>query len=147
MTVIEILKSATDEAGFKGLSFANLQEFNSFMDSFNFNDYPRNVIVPYPLNGTLKDNRKKKVIPLQGWALLRIAEDTNDWRSINLEVDYIQPMRVLVEKFVTKLAESDITDPEIEDITYSIRPEYMFLSSHLFGVSYTINWPVGSKYC
>ena len=147
MSIIEILKSATDTAGFKGLSFANLQEFNGFLDSFNFQDYPRNVIVPYQINGTLLNNRFKKVIPLQGWALVRIPEDTNDWRSINLEVDHIQPMRVKVEKFIKEIINSDVTDAEVENVTYTIRPEYMFLKAHLFGVSYTINWPIASKYC
>jgi hypothetical protein len=146
-TIIEELKSATKDAGFKDLSFANLQEFNSFMDSFNFLDYPRNIIVPYNLNGTLKNNRKKKVIPLQGWALLRIKEDTNDYRSVKLEADYIQPMRVLVEKFLVQIANSDLTDSEVEDISYSIKPEYMFLSAHLFGVSYSINWPIRANIC
>lgn len=146
-SIIEELELATENAGFKGLSFANLQEFNSFMDSFTFREYPRNVIVPYNLNGTLKNNRKKKYITLQGWGLLRIAEDTNDWRSVKLEEKYIQPMRVMVEKFLVQIANSDVTDPEVEDITWSIRPEYMFLSAHLFGVSYTINWPIRGSIC
>lgn len=147
MSIIETLQLATDDAGFKGLSFANLQEFNGFMDSFTFLEYPRNVIVPYKLNGVLKNNRKKKTIPLQGWALTRISQDTNDWRSVDLEVQYIQPMRVLAENFIISLANSDLTDSEVEDISYSITPEYMFLAAHLFGVSYTINWPVSGKIC
>jgi hypothetical protein len=147
MTIIETFEEATADAGFKGVSYANLQEFNSFMDSFTFLEYPRNVIVPYTLNGRLKNNRNKKVIPVQGWALTRIAEDTNDWRSLQLEKDYIHPMRVLAERFLVALSNSDLTDPEVEDIQYSIKPEYMFLSAHLFGVSYNIQWPVIGKIC
>jgi len=146
-TIIETLQEATDDAGFQGLSFANLQEFNAFMDSFTFEEYPRNVIVPFTMNGVLKNNRKKKVIRLQGWALTRIQEDTNDWRSISLEVDYIQPMRELAEKFLVSVINSDLTDAEVEDVSYSITPEYMFLAAHLFGVSYTINWSVSGKIC
>lgn len=147
MTILETLTDATDTAGFKGLSFANLQEFNAFMDSFNFNEYPRNVVVPYNLNGTLKNNRKKKVILIQGWALLRIPQDTNDWRSLLLEKDFIQPMREMAEKFVVQLVNSDLTDPEVENIQYSIKPEYMFLASHLFGVSYSVSWPIKGNIC
>lgn len=147
MSIIETLEDASNTAGFKGLSFANLQEFNAFHDSFNFLDYPRNVIVPYNTNGTVKNNRKKKVILLQGWALLRIKDDTNDWRSIKLEKDYIQPMRVLAEKFIIQVINSDATDPEVEDIAYTIKPEYMFLNSHLFGVSFTLNWPTKGNLC
>lgn len=148
MTVIETFQQASDDAGFKGVSYANLQEFNAFMDSFTFLEMtPRNIIVPYTLNGRLKNNRKKKVITVQGWALTRIAEDTNDWRSLGLEIDYINNLREMAEKFLVNLANSDITDPEVEDIQYSIRPEYMFLAAHLFGVSYTIQWPVTGKIC
>lgn len=147
MSIIETLDDASKTAGFKGLSFANLQEFNAFHDSFNFLDYPRNVIVPYNTNGVVTTNRKKKVILLQGWALTRISQDTNDWRSVNLEKDYIQPMRVLTEKFIMQVINSDVTDPEVQDIAYTIRPEYMFLNSHLFGVSFTLNWPTKGNLC
>lgn len=147
MSIIETLDEASLLAGFKGLSFANLQEFNAFHDSFNFLDYARNVIVPYNTNGVITDNRKKKVILLQGWGLTRIKEDTNDWRSIKLEKDYIQPMRVMTEKFIVQVINSDLTDTEVRDISYTIRPEYMFLNSHLFGVSYTLNWPTKGNLC
>lgn len=147
MTVIETFQQASDDAGFKGVSYANLQEFNAFMDSFTFLEYPRNVIVPYTLNGRLKNNRKKKVITVQGWALTRIAQDTNDWRSLDLERDYIANLREMAEKFLVSLANSDLTDPEVEDIQYSVRAEYMFLAAHLFGVSYTIQWPVTGNVC
>jgi hypothetical protein len=147
VSIIETLSEATDNAGFKGLSFANLQEFNAFHDSFRFEEYPRNIIIPYNTNGQIIENRKKKVIQLQGWGLVRISEDTNDWRSIKLEEKYIQPMRVMVEKFIVQVVNSDLTDPEVTNIAYTIRPEYMLLNSHLFGVSYTLNWPITGSIC
>ncbi len=146
-TIIETLEEATDNAGFKGLSFANLQEFNAFHDSFNFLDYPRNIILPYNTNGQIVNNRKKKVIQLQGWALTRIKEYTNDWRSIKLEEKYIHPLRVMTEKFIVAIVNSDLTDPEVTNVAYTIRPEYMLLNSHLFGVSYTLNWPIKGNLC
>lgn len=147
MTILETIQEATTAAGFKGLSFANLQEFNSFMDSFTFNEYPRNIVVPFGLRGIVKNNRKKKTIRIQGWAMLRIREDTNDWRSVKLEPDYIQPMRAMAEKFILNLITSELTDSEIEDVRYNIDPEYMFLPAHLFGVSYWVEWPVTAKIC
>lgn len=147
MTIIETLDTATSNAGFKGLSFANLQEFNAFHDSFKFEEYPRNIILPYNTTGQILDNRKKKVIQLQGWALLRISEDTNDWRSIKLEEKYIQPMRVLAEKFIINVINSDLTDSEVTPQSYTLKPEYMLLNSHLFGVSYTFNWSVQGRLC
>jgi len=147
LSILEELQLANTAAKVKDLSFANLQEFNSFMDSFTFLEYPRNVVVPFSLNGTFVANRVKDVIPLQGWMLTRIREDTNDWRSVKLEPDYIAPMRSLARTFLIKLLDSDLTDPEVNNVTYSITPEFMFLSSHLFGVSYRMNWPVVGKLC
>lgn len=148
MSILETIKQASTDAGFKGLSFANLQEFNAFMDSFTFLEYPRNVVVPFNLTGTFgQQGKKNKVLQLQGWALTRIAEDTNDWRSIDLEPKYIQPMRDLAEKFMASLVNSDIINPEAVDISYSIKTEYMFLAAHLFGVSYTINLPISGRIC
>lgn len=147
MSILEELQEASKAAKVKDMSFANLQEFNSFMDSFTFLEYPRNIVVPFSLNGTFAANRVKDVIPLQGWMLTRIKEDTNDWRSVKLEPDYIAPMRSLARKFLIHVLNSDLTDPEVPNVTYSITPEYMFLSSHLFGVSYRMNWPVHSRLC
>lgn len=56
-------------------------------------------------------------------------------------------MRELAEKFLVSVINSDLTDSEVEDVSYSITPEYMFLAAHLFGVSYTINWPVSGTIC
>lgn len=147
MSILEILQQASTDAGFRGMSFANLQEFNAFNDSFKFQEYPRNVIVPYNTNIQLLSNRKKKVIILQGWGITRIDQDTNDWRSLQLEEKYIVPMRERVEKFLNQIANSDISDPEVESLSATIRPEYMWLKDHLFGVSYTINWPVLGNIC
>lgn len=147
MTILEALQEADIATKTKGLSFANLQEFNSFKDSFTHLEYPRNVVVPFTLQGTFASNRSKDIIPIQGWMLTRLKQDTNDWRSVQLEPDYIAPMRALARKFLIHLVNSDLTDPEITNITYSITPEFMFLDAHLFGVSYRMNWPVIGKLC
>ena len=147
MTILEALTEANTAAGIKTFSFANLQEFNSFIDSFKGLDYPVNVIVPVPLTGNLLPSRTKDVLNIQGWMLTRIKEDTNNYRSAKIEDDYIHPMRKLAKKFLVNLCQTDIVDPEIDDIGYSIRPEYMFLATHVFGVSYTCNLPINSKIC
>jgi hypothetical protein len=146
-TILNQITAANTNAGIKNLSFANLTEFNSFMDGFNFNDWPQNVLVPYDINGTILNNRKKRILVLTGWVLTRITEDTNDWRSVKLEEKYIQPMRELAEKFITQLLNQDMVDPEVEAVSYSVKREYMFLNNHAFGVSYTINLPITAKIC
>lgn len=147
MTILQAIQESNTEAGIKNLSFANLQEFNAFKEGFNFHDWPQNVLVPYDLQGRLMNNRKKKILIIQGWVLTRITEDTNDWRSVKLEEKYIQPMRALAEKFIVQLASKDIVDPEEEVVNYTIKREYMFLDNHVFGVSYSLNLPVGAKIC
>lgn len=144
MTILEAIQEAHLATGLAAvrLTFADLTEFNSFTDSFQFADYPRNIVSPPNLNGTLLNNRSKEIVTIQGWMMTRISQDTNTFRSVSIEPTYTSPMRALARKFVLKLAATDITDPEVEPINYTIRPEYMFLKDHLFGVSYVINWPI-----
>lgn len=148
MTLLEALEEANNSIqGVKGLSFANIQEFNSFQDSFNFQDWPRNIIVPPDLTGTVLDYRVKEVIKIQGWMVRRINEDTNDYRSVKIEPDTIAPMRAAARKFVLALINSDLTDAEAKNISYRIQSEYQWLSSHLFGVFYHLDWPVRANVC
>ena len=148
ITLLEALQEANSATpGIKGLSFANIQEFASFQDSFNFQDYPRNVVVPIVLDGVLKNNRANEFINVQGWMITRINQDTNDYRSVKIEPDFIAPMRAAARKFIIALANSDLTNPEIEDISYRIGSEYQWLHSHLFGVHYTMRWPVRMGIC
>jgi hypothetical protein len=148
MSLLEALEEANNATpGIKGLSFANLQEFASFQDSFNFVDWPRNVVVPIVLDGTLISGRANEIINLQGWMVTRIDQDTNDYRSVKIEPDYIAPMRAAARKFIRNIANSDLTNPEVENISYRIGSEYQWLHSHLFGVFYTMRWPVRSNVC
>jgi len=147
VTILESIQSATTDAGIRGLSFANLQEFNAFMDSFQFEDWPRNIVVPPVVNGVFDGIRGGETLILRGWVLRRISEDTNDWRSVKLEPDYIEPMRVLARKFIRRMLDSEIVDAEREDVSYSITPEYMFLPAHLFGVSYQAQIPIFKNVC
>ena len=147
MSILEAIELANTDAGIRGLSFANLQEFNAFMDSFNFEDWPRNIVVPPVVNGTFNGIKAAETLVLRGWVLKRIPEDTNDWRSVKLEPDYISPMRDFARKFIRRMLDSGIVDVERDPVTYSITPEYMFLSSHLFGVSYQAQIPIMKNVC
>lgn len=147
VTILDAIKTANTDAGIKHLSFANLTEFNSFKDGFNFLDYPINVVVPFTINSQYLGNRIKNSVQIRGWMLTRIKQDTNDWRSVKLEVDYIEPLRKLAMTFVQRLIYTDIVDPEQETINATFVPEYQFLDAHLFGVSYSVNLPTSLKIC
>lgn len=147
MTILEAIQEASNEADIPTLAFANIREFNAFMDSFNYDDYPVNIVVPFTSNGTTLNGRRKAIIPLQGWVLRRIPEEPLDVRSVSAEHDYIAPMRAKAVKFIAKLLETDVIDPEVDGVTDTIRSEYAFLANHLFGVSYTVNVPVVESVC
>ncbi len=147
MTILEGIQEANTAAQIQTLSFATLQEFNSFMDSFTFDKYPVNVVVPIVVRSTFKNNRVKDVFALQGWVLTRIPEDTNNFRSPAMEENYLAPMRNKARKFIRALLNTDMIDPEVEDVAASFTPEYMFLAAHLFGVSYDASIPINSQVC
>lgn len=146
-TILDAINEANGCAGIQTWRFANIKEFASFMESFTFDDYPINVVVPFTSNGTHIGGRRTSVIPLQGWILTRVMEEPLDLRSQEAESKYIQPMRNLAVKFINRLLQSDIVDPEVESVTDTIRPEYMFLSGRVFGVSYSCNIPVTQYVC
>lgn len=147
MTILEAVDEANEAAAITTLAFANIREFSEFVDSFNFSDYPVNIVVPFTSNGTHTGGLRKAVVPLQGWVLTRVTEEPLDLRSLAAETAYIQPMRTLAAKFISKLLQTDVIDPEVENVTDSIRPEYAFLAAHLFGVSYTVNLPIVENQC
>lgn len=151
MTLLQALEEANQTVkGIKGLTFANIQEFNSFQDSFNFQDWPRNIVVPIVLDGSIggpRVTRITEIVRIQGWMVTRINQDTNDYRSVKIEPDFIAPMRAAARKFIIALSNSDITDAETTTISYRIGSEYQWLHSHLFGVHYTMNWPVRAGIC
>lgn len=146
-TILQAIQLSTTDAGIKNLSFANLQEFNAFHDSFQFEDWPRNVVVPPGITGTFNGIKGAEVLILRGWVLRRINEDTNDWRSVQIEELYTSPMRELARKFIRRMLDSEIVDTERDAATYRIDPEYMFLHSHLFGVSYQASIPIMKNVC
>lgn len=149
MLLIEALELASKNAGIRTLSFANLQEFQAFQNSFSFEEYPVNVVIPFTINGqiTLNTGLNNDVLPLQGWILTRIKGSPTDYRSRQIEIDYMEPMRRLAKKFFRELSQLDIIDPEVQTISYTVRPEYMFLNNLAFGISYTANIPLSKTVC
>lgn len=147
MTILEEIEIANCAAGIKTFSFASLKEWNSFIDSFEFLDYPAHLIVPFNVPFSLSKGRRTATIPLQGWIMTRIEQDTTVYRTKEVESEYLEPMRKLAWKFLKELSNSDIINPETDEITGSVNPEYAFITAGLFGVSYTINLPITQNIC
>lgn len=148
-TIIDAVTEANTLAGIRTLSFANLKEFQSFMDSFTFQEYPVNILVPFTVNGTtnMQTGIRKAVVPLNGWVLTRASEDPNDYRTALVESKYLTPMRTLAKKFIKNLLNTDIVDRDVDSISDTLIPEYKFLNAQTFGVSYTINLPIRDNVC
>jgi len=148
MTVLEAIEEANTAAGIETLSFANIQEFQAFMDSFKITSYPINIVVPFTSNGSTLNGIRRSTIPLQGWVLTRLtSSEPINYRTLAVESEYLEPMRVLAIKFIKNLLLTDIIDPEAGAVSDSIKPEYMFLNTKTFGVSYTLNLPIIQNVC
>lgn len=142
-TILQALEQAHKDAHIKTpLQFVKIDEFQAFLDSFNFDEFPVNVIVPFTNNGNRTDSRRKATVPLQGWMLVEIDDDTINVRTAKAYHDYVEPMTNLAIKFLTRLLEQDIIDAEVSNVTDSITPTFAFLSKRLFGVQYTMNIPI-----
>jgi len=148
-TILEAVTEANTNAGIRTMSFANLQEFQSFMNSFTFQEYPVNILVPFTVNGTtnMDTGIRNAVVNLQGWVLTRVTEDPNDYRTKAMEEKYLNPMRTLAKKFVKSMINSDIVDRNVQTINDTITPEYKFLNAQTFGVSYVLNLPIRDSVC
>jgi hypothetical protein len=147
MTILEAIQEAHCKTNVRELAYADIREFQTFLSSFEYENYPVNIVVPVSENFEFLNNRLKTVLPIEGWILTRIESDTYNFRSIDIEKEYLEEMRRQAKKFVWALINSEIVDPEVEEITGTIQPVYQFTQQHLFGVSYTINLPVVSGVC
>lgn len=137
-TLLSCVEWAHVQAGLKtgSMKFAKLDEFNAFIESFNFNDYPAHLLLPFGSKMVFLNGRIKTLMPLQGWIFTRIPQETNDFRSRKVEETYLQPMRKYAKDFFRNLLDCNIIDQEETPVNISIQPEYAFLASGLFGVSY-----------
>lgn len=149
MTILEAVEQANTDAGIRTLSFANLREFQSFMDSFTFQEWPINILIPFTVSGTtnMATGIRNASVSLQGWVLTRVEVDPNDYRTAKMESTYLNPMRTLAKKFIKAMINSDIVDRNVSTISDTIAPEYKFLNGLTFGVSYTLNLPIRDNVC
>lgn len=147
-TILDALKEANRIAGIKSFSFSDITTFNSFTDSFRGLDLPVNLVIPININTTLTQPKTQDMAIISGFVMTRLNEDTNDFRHVEIEDKYINPMRVLAKKFLVALINSDIYNEQNQTpVNATIVPEYQWLKDHLFGVSYRAAIPLKSKVC
>jgi len=148
-TLLSAVEFSHAQAGMKpdSFKFAKLDEFNSFIESFNFNDFPAHLTMPWSTKLVWLNGRIKTVANMQGWIFMRIPVDANEFRSRKVEELYLQPMRNIAKDFFRNLLDEYVIDqgtsqPDGAPVNISIDPEYAFLSSQLFGVSYSATIPI-----
>lgn len=150
MTILEAIQTANAKAGVTNFNFADISEFNAYMDSFNHLDYPAHVVSPFSTSVNWLNGRTKTTVTIQGWFLKRLSSDTTNFRSIKVEEIYLQPMREKCKLFLKHLMQDDdvfVVDPEVDSIICNIKPEYALLPARVFGVSYTLTLPVVESIC
>lgn len=147
-TILDAVKEANDNAKLPDFTFAMIDEFSRFLDSFKATDTPIHVIVPFEEQGTWgQAGLRKATCPIEGWVLTFVSEESMDYRSPQAEIKYIQPMRLKCKKFLRELVNTDIVDDDVRDIRDVITPEYGFLNARLFGVHYRIQLPIVEGIC
>jgi hypothetical protein len=149
-SLIETIDQASKDAGFRSFVYADFeteQEFQAVIDKFKFEEYPLLLIPPFQSNGTWLNGRRKGVLQIRGWALKRLKQDTNQYRSKDLEVSTIQPMKTLAKKFIKEMIASDVYDPMVTTVSDTIRGSYQFTNTHLFGAYFTVNLPIIESVC
>lgn len=150
MSLIETIEQAATDAGFRSFVYADFEtegEFQAVIQKYKFEEYPLLLIPPFQSNGTWNQGRRKGVLQIRGWAVKRISEKTVNYRSNELEVSTIEPMKVLARKFIKKMIESDLYDPMVENVQDTIRGSYQFTNQHLFGAYFTVNLPIIESVC
>lgn len=142
MTILDNVTQANVEANLPDFSFCEIDEFQKFVDSFKAADGAIHVIRPFEEQGTWIGGRRKAIVPIEGWVLTLLKEESVDFRSAAIENTYLQPMRKLAKQFLWKLMNTDMVDDEVKEIRDVISPEYAFTQQRLFGVRYRIQLPI-----
>lgn len=153
MTIFEAIECANKSVnGIRNFRFAQITEFNSYVDSFKFEDWPIHILVPFIITGVPSQpgGRIVKTVQVDGFFMKRIPEDTNNWRSPKIEQEHIQPMRKLCEDYLIALIRTDdvqMINREAQLQPWTIRPEFMFTAQHALGVSYSVLIPIVDAAC
>ncbi len=135
-TMLGAVKEANALAKINNFKFISLDGFKKFIDSFTAEDYPCHFAEPWKSEMVWLKGRIKTRIPMNGWILRTIPEERTEWTHEDIEAEYLEPMRRLGKHFFTNLLDATIIDQEQDAVNITLEPEYAFLSSQLFGISY-----------
>lgn len=137
MSTTAKFKEITEEVGATYL-IANIYEANFAIDQFLMDvDYPVHIMLPYEV----KDSGGamgviRSTIVLEGFFLTKVAAPTIDYKTGEVDIQAVEPMRTLGRQFFDNLGLDDIINREQETIEVSWVPAYASFDAHLHGVNY-----------
>jgi hypothetical protein len=142
LSAIEEIKSEMTDI--KTLLNADLFEANQLADALLTSEYPMILLLPISIIDTPGSSGVlKSTVDIQLYFLNRGTEIATDYSGAKIETNFIEPMRLLARRFIHKINEHKIIDPEtrgIEARTYT--PEYGLFDAHTFGVSVRAQVPI-----
>lgn len=145
MTLLAAIEEVKDEmTAIKTLLNADMFEANMLADKLLTSEYPLLLILPIPIVDTPGESGAlKSTVDLQLYFLDRGTALTTDYVTSDIETDFIEPMRLMARRFIHRLNDHSIIDPESDGIqsrTYT--PEYGLFDAHTFGVSVRAQVPI-----
>jgi hypothetical protein len=139
MTILEALEEVkTNMYGIATQHYASLEEANVPADFYETADYPLQVILPFvPVDNLAESGALKTTVELHFFILNKYtAQKTVEFKAREVETAVIAPMRLLARKFMHKLGEHSILDPEVKNAITNVRyiPAYSSMDADLHGV-------------
>jgi len=146
MNLLETLKECAKKANCRSVVYANMeteQEFQAIIEKFRAEEYPVMLIEQLTSNGTYSPTTgmRDAVVPLTGYVLTHVKQDTLNYRMDNIEPDIIEPMKKICKSFTKRLLVSGIVNPA-GSLTDTITAAYQVTNKHLFGAKFSISLPV-----
>jgi hypothetical protein len=147
MTTLEALEEV-QTAGINTILYADPFEANYLTDKLLTAEMPVLLIMPIKITDNIsKTGALKSTFPFEAMLLTKDpTQATTDYAARDIENRLIAPMRLLARKYMHKLNEHEIIDPEGAGITaIEYTPVYSENDANLFGVRINANVPVMEK--
>lgn len=145
MNLLDVLFDCAKKANCRTVIYQNLpwQGIESVIESYRAEEFPLMIIEQITNNGTYSSTTgmRDAVIPLTGFVVTRLKEDTVQYRMQKIEAGIVRPMGKIFKDFTRKIIASGIINPA-GTVTDSFTGAYQVTNQHLFGVSFTISLPI-----
>lgn len=139
MTILEALEEVkTQVSGLATLYYMGLNEANFDADALADTGYPLMIVLPItPVDDIGKSGSITTTFDFQFFILNKdTTQLTNEYVARTVEINIIAPMRQLGRRYIHKLNNHSIIDPETKGITSTIpwQPTYSSLDANVHGV-------------